>query len=115
MKMNKFKIISIIFGLISLFSLLWGLKHFYDESVIARASLESTIAVNAATQKAHKELQEVYKTSQNEVTALQIKLGKHDLDYLALHKPVLVERIINRASIKVIDQLKSITGVWNNE
>lgn len=40
---------------------------------------------------------------------LQNKLAKHDLNFLAKEKPVLVEKIINRGSQKVLDEIQDIT------
>ena len=46
-----------------------------------------------------------------EVTKLRNTFAKHDLDNLALNKPKLVEKIINRGTKQVIDNLVTLTTV----
>lgn len=41
---------------------------------------------------------------------LENTLSKHDLKYLALQKPVLIQNIINKASRDVISELEEITS-----
>jgi len=40
---------------------------------------------------------------------LQEKLSKHDLNYLAVEKPGLIEKIINKGSNKIMDELNEAT------
>ena len=40
---------------------------------------------------------------------LQNKLSKHDLNYLAVEKPGLIEKIINKGSNKIMDDLNEAT------
>ena len=40
---------------------------------------------------------------------LQDKLSKHDLNYLAVEKPGLIEKIINKGSDKIMDELNEAT------
>ena len=40
---------------------------------------------------------------------LQNKLSKHDLNYLAVEKPGLIEKIINKGSNKVMNELNEAT------
>ena len=40
---------------------------------------------------------------------LQDKLSKHDLNYLAVEKPGLIEKIINKGSNKIMDDLNEAT------
>jgi len=40
---------------------------------------------------------------------LQDKLSKHDLNYLAVEKPGLIEKIINKGSNKIMDELTEAT------
>ena len=40
---------------------------------------------------------------------LQDKLSKHDLNYLAVEKPRLIEKIINKGSNKIMDELNEAT------
>ena len=46
-----------------------------------------------------------------EVTKLRNTFAKHDLDNLALNKPKFVEKIINRGTKQVIDNLVTLTTV----
>ena len=50
-----------------------------------------------------------------EVTKLRNTFAKHDLDNLALHKPNLVEKMVNRGTKRVIDNLVTLTTVTNEE
>jgi hypothetical protein len=50
-----------------------------------------------------------------EVTKLRNTFAKHDLDNLALNKPKLVEKIINRGTKQVIDNLVTLTTVTNED
>jgi hypothetical protein len=50
-----------------------------------------------------------------EVTKLRNTFAKHDLDNLALNKPKLVEKIVNRGTKRVIDNLVTLTTVTNEE
>ena len=40
---------------------------------------------------------------------LQNKLSKHDLNFLAVEKPGLIEKIINKGSDKIMDELNDAT------
>ena len=40
---------------------------------------------------------------------LQNKLSKHDLNFLAVEKPGLIEKIINKGSNKIMDELNEAT------
>ena len=40
---------------------------------------------------------------------LQKKLAKHDLNFLAVEKPKLIERIINKGSMGVLDEIENLT------
>ena len=50
-----------------------------------------------------------------EVNKLRNTFAKHDLDNLALNKPKLVEKIVNRGTKRVIDNLVTLTTVTNQE
>ena len=50
-----------------------------------------------------------------EVNKLRQTFAKHDLDNLALNKPGLVEKIVNKGSKKVMDNLVAITTVKEDE
>ena len=50
-----------------------------------------------------------------EVNKLRNTFAKHDLDNLALNKPKLVEKMVNRGTKQVIDNLVTLTTVTNEE
>ena len=50
-----------------------------------------------------------------EVNKLRQTFAKHDLDNLALNKPGLIEKIVNKGSKKVMDNLVAITTVKEDE
>ena len=50
-----------------------------------------------------------------EVTKLRNTFAKHNLDNLALNKPKLVEKMVNRGTKRVIDNLVTLTTVTNEE
>jgi len=50
-----------------------------------------------------------------EVNRLRNTFAKHDLDNLALNKPKLVEKMVNRGTKRVIDNLVTLTTVTNEE
>tara|TARA_R100000963_G_scaffold33801_1_gene26418 strand:- start:226 stop:609 length:384 start_codon:yes stop_codon:yes gene_type:complete len=50
-----------------------------------------------------------------EVTKLRNTFAKHDLDNLALNKPKLVEKMVNRGTKRVIDNLVTLTTVTNED
>ena len=51
----------------------------------------------------------------SEVTKLRNTFAKHDLDNLALNKPKLVEKMVNRGTKRVIDNLVELTTVSEEE
>jgi len=56
------------------------------------------------------ELQDQFIEIRRQNNELRERLGKHELDALALAKPVLVERIINRASSKAMRCFELLSG-----
>ena len=44
-----------------------------------------------------------------EVDAIRKKFAKHNLNVLSLRKPKLIEKIINRGTKEVLDDLENIT------
>ena len=50
-----------------------------------------------------------------EVNKLRNTFAKHDLDNLALNKPKLVEKIVNKGTKKVMENLVDITTVKEDE
>jgi uncharacterized protein YdbL (DUF1318 family) len=68
-------------------------KQSYEKIVSANAALNDKIA---ELNKARDELQN--------------KLAKHDLNYLAVEKPGLIERIINKGSKDVLNEIENLTA-----
>ena len=92
------------------------LEHLANEIVIAEERLERANSIIEDLQnkntKQSKELDALYiENSKARVRTKELEniLSKHDLKYLALQKPVLIQNIINKASRDVISELEEIT------
>ena len=59
-------------------------------------------------------LQKENMEAQNEVTRIKKKFSEHDLNVLSMKKPLLVEKIVNRATQKVGKELEQITSSLNS-
>ena len=59
-------------------------------------------------------LQKENMEAQNEVTRIKKKFSKHDLNVLSMRKPLLVEKIVNKATQKVGEELENITSNVNS-
>ena len=59
-------------------------------------------------------LQKENMEAQNEVTRIKKKFSKHDLNVLSMRKPLLVEKIVNKATQKVGEELDQITSNVNS-
>ena len=59
-------------------------------------------------------LQKENMEAQNEVTRIKKKFSKHDLNVLSMRKPLLVEKIVNKATRKVGEELEQITSGVNS-
>ena len=46
----------------------------------------------------------------NEINDLRQKFAKHDLNYLSLKKPGLIEKIVNKGTADVLSRLEDITS-----
>ena len=55
------------------------------------------------------ELTKKNQEAQRQVSQLRDTFAKHDLDNLALEKPTLIQRSVNRGTKRVKDELMSIT------
>ena len=62
------------------------------------------------TQQQIQSLNTRYSESQAQVTNLRNKFAKHNLEGMALAKPALLEGKINKATIRVLDNLTAITN-----
>lgn len=93
------------------------LEHLADEIVSIEEKYEraNTIIENmqAETIRQAKELDALYienSKARAKTKELENTFSKHDLEYLATQKPVLIENIINKASRDVIRELEEITS-----
>jgi len=59
-------------------------------------------------------LTEENQKAQEEVRNIREKFAKHDLTVLSLRKPKLIEKIINKGTKDVLNELESITTVSNS-
>lgn len=59
-------------------------------------------------------LQKENMEAQNEVARIKKKFSEHDLNVLSMKKPLLVEKIVNRATQKVGKELEQITSSLNS-
>ena len=71
--------------------------------------MQDQIERNKVIQERISILAEENKTAMLEVDAIRKKFAKHNLDVLSLRKPKLIEKIINKGSREVLDDLEAIT------
>ena len=123
------KIITILVGILTALSFYFyygynnaKLEYLANEVVIAEEKHEKANSIIEELQtkntRQNKELDTLYiENSKARVRTkeLEITLSKHDLKYLALQKPVLIQNIINKASKDVIRELEEITSHEVNE
>jgi chromosome segregation ATPase len=113
---------------------LGGFKMYYDKTEaqkdalvaqIKQASenqklLESTIADQNAQLDQQREKQQAvllrieqltedHQNAMKEVDTIRKKFAKHNLDVLTLRKPKLIEKIINRGTAEVLNELEAYT------
>jgi len=67
-----------------------------------KKSYEQIMVANSDLQKLNVELNTAKAT-------LQKKLADHDINFLATEKPKLIERVINKGSLKVMNDIEDIT------
>ena len=120
--------VSLILGVLLVASLA-GSKYLFDQLSQSKANqivLESKITEQNDSIKQYLAKQEqlsanldVLETDKQnalrEVNKLRQTFAKHDLDNLALNKPGLIEKIVNKGSKKVMDNLVAITTVKEDE
>ena len=96
-----------------------------EQSIQNQKTLESTIEEQndnlKQTIKNHdllltqvERLQRENMEAQNEVTRIKKKFSEHDLNVLSMRKPLLVEKIVNKATRKVGEELEQITSGVNS-
>tara|TARA_R100000541_G_scaffold39540_1_gene47309 strand:- start:6760 stop:7146 length:387 start_codon:yes stop_codon:yes gene_type:complete len=120
--------ISLVLGFLLVASLA-GSKYLFDQLSQSKANqivLESKITEQNDSIKQYLVKQEQLSTDlglletekQNalrEVNKLRQTFAKHDLDNLALNKPGLVEKIVNKGTKQVMNNLVDITTVKEDE
>jgi cell division protein FtsB len=120
--------LSLILGVLLVASLA-GSKYLFDQLSQAKANqviLESKITEQndsikqylAKQEQLSADLGELEAQKQNalrEVNKLRQTFAKHDLDNLALNKPGLIEKIVNKGSKKVMTDLVELTTVKEDE
>ena len=71
--------------------------------------MQDQIERNKVIQERISILAEENKTAMLEVDAIRKKFARHNLDVLSLRKPKLIEKIINKGTREVLDDLEAIT------
>jgi len=120
---TQIKILFIIVALVGASGAIYYVKKLQHENeilVLNQAKLETAVeeqkAVIAQTKESYEKIlqsnvalndkiNEVNKTKDE----LQKKLAKHDMNFLAVEKPKLIERIINKGSMGVLDEIENLT------
>ena len=72
-------------------------------------SIKKHLAQVQKTQQLNEKLAKQNQEAQREVTQLRDTFARHDLDNLALAKPTLVQKMINKGTKKVKEDLIAIT------
>ena len=80
-----------------------------NESIKQYLAKQEQLSASLGTLEAEKQ------NALREVNKLRNTFAKHDLDNLALNKPKLVEKMVNRGTKRVIDNLVTLTTVPNEE
>lgn len=73
------------------------------------ASIEKFLSDQKENQSKLNDMALANKEAQREVSKLRNTFAKHDLDNLAINKPALVEKMVNRGTKRVKDELIQIT------
>ena len=73
------------------------------------ASIEKFLSDQKENQSKLNDMALANQEAQREVTKLRNTFAKHDLDNLAINKPALVEKMVNRGTKRVKDELIQIT------
>ena len=96
------------------------LQHENDLLKVNQVKLEESITEQKEVIAMQKESYEKIMVANNELSSkvkelngakqeLQKKLSEHDVNYLAVKKPKLIERIINKGSKDVLNDIQDIT------
>jgi len=71
--------------------------------------LEQALAEQQASQQRIQTLTTANNQATEQVEELRSKFARHDLDMLSLRKPGLVEKMVNRGTARVFQELKDLT------
>jgi seryl-tRNA synthetase len=71
--------------------------------------LERALAEQKASQERIQDLTVANNEANEKVEDLRSKFARHDLDMLSLRKPGLVEKLVNRGTARVFQELKDLT------
>lgn len=77
---------------------------------LANQSIDALVASSMKQAELDKQLQVKLSQAESRVQELKTLLAEHDLEFLALQKPGLIERKINDATAKVFSNLERATG-----
>jgi DNA repair exonuclease SbcCD ATPase subunit len=72
--------------------------------------LEEQLQQQKESQQRINELVAKNNEAKKEVTELRGKFARHDLNMLSMAKPGLIERVVNRGTAKVLQELQDITN-----
>ena len=81
-----------------------------DKITEQNESIKNYLNKQKETMAQMESLENEKKAAMRSVSELRTKFAKHDLNNLALMKPVLIERRVNSASNKVMNELISLTS-----
>jgi uncharacterized protein HemX len=102
----------------------WYVMKLQSDNAILKANeqeLKTAIEEQQQVLEQQKQSYEQILTANNELNSkvaelnrardeLQNKLAKHDMNYLAVEKPGLIERIINKGSKDVLNEIETLTA-----
>lgn len=83
----------------------------HDNTLRTLASIQNDVR---KISKINNELIHKRRILETEVNDLRKKFSRHDLGFLAVQKPKLVSRIINKATRKIGEEIEKLTSINNN-
>lgn len=120
---TQIKVLFIIVALVGTSGTIYYVKKLQHENeilILNQAKLETAVEEQKAVITQQKESYEKILASNvalnDKITEvnkakneLQKKLAKHDMNFLAVEKPKLIERIINKGTMGVLDDIENLT------
>jgi 3-polyprenyl-4-hydroxybenzoate decarboxylase len=120
---TQIKVLFIIVALVGASGAIYYVKKLQHENeilILNQAKLETAVEEQKAVITQQKESYEKILASNvalnDKITEvnkakneLQKKLAKHDMNFLAVEKPKLIERIINKGTMGVLDDIENLT------